>query len=314
MKITNLTEGTHVSRKMVWDKTIPILKGNSVASYYSACESSHVPIHFNCGNYTYIVGKGYTYRTGLCSNKADIVQKMSAPNWRAIKNDEMDLKTILGLDPDTWDYLGSKNTFVLAGDKIQEFEVMYFDREVTWHFGIIPISEMLKEETVLLAEGKFIFTENNCYYRKNNDEYYQVWNFSVESFQDDLIYRVAQFKEDYCVFTCMDGICYGYEFSSDNGLSEAIEGISKKIEANLLAHTSLEEAVEFLIENAIELTIEDSYAVGNCKSGTADFIKRYFEDKKFLVINEENKIFILKLAQENNLFSNVLKNKYIANK
>lgn len=310
MEITNLTTGTHTSKKMRWDSNLPFVRGNYLSSYYSACQSSRVPIHFNCNNFTYIVGRERVYRTTICENKEEVVEKMKCEEcWEYSYIYNENLKDLISQD--NWEILETRTTYVKKEIHIQEVEVLNFDREVTWHFGVVPVGKCFYEDEILLSEGDFVFTETEVFHRKNNDEYLKIFDHMVEEFEyEGQVYRVVEFKGKFCLFTQLEEKAYGYEFNEELWLPEALEYIGKKAKYDKINNTSLEEAVDWLVQSRVELTVKDSYAVGNCKPGTQAFIEKHFNGKECLTIDEKSKPFILKLAQENRLFSNVLKKKY----
>lgn len=174
---------------------------------------------------------------------------------------------------------------------------------------VVPVNKISSDE-LLLLEGYFLLGRENIYYRKNNDEYITIFESGIETFlYNEKEYKIANIFDKYCLFTSFETEYYGYEFSSAIGLNNAIESIERKIKANLLKKVDLREAIEKLVNNNTVLTVEDSYAVGNCEIGTNLFIEKHFNGKNTLPLKEETKEYILKLAKENNSFARVLKNK-----
>lgn len=314
-KFTNTNKSIQ-SKGLLFDSNNSFKLGNYVFPTYDPCESATVPltgtisldddeeVEFMAasdGNWITLVVQRGIYWYQFC--RRDLKECLSDAS--EISNYGEPLETMV-----CYAYTGFGSERFLR--KVRMYQV---PRIFTWkdiNPFILETLETLDIEGAIfntdfirLANGKILCRQNNEMYQEAVVE--QGSDGEVIATMPQWLFR---HRPVFCLFKETENGVYEYE---QGGLifdiEEARRAIGEKIFYDNEKNISIEQVYNALL--GMVLTVEDSYAVGNCRTGTESFIDRHgikLKDGQ-LVVNEKNRDDLWEIALNERQFMRVLKKK-----
>lgn len=307
-----------LSQTFTYDSENPVKIGNTIHSTYDDCESSRVPLHGKFGEFEFFVTKvmDHTDQRVIMVFKKD---NWSAHQWATVEGWNIGLKQLLELIHEYPSETPDTKYIIESDNSIRQVSAARVHRDFTWHApDRFYTSESDTFGTISAVGGEFLIMEGGFVLSRQNSDF---WVESVmESDPDGLVfaehpYFIGKHKNTKAVFKYSDEMNKWYEYEQEDfiDLDLALEQINKKINSDFCDKIELEEVQNSIV--GLALTVEDSYAVGNCKVGTEEFIlqhKLQLEDGTYQIqITDENSDFIWNIATQNSQFMRVLKHKVL---